>query len=134
MSANYTSDLKWLDVHPSIPDLLNGGYLPKEGTVWHEQVFSDKWHELAFYVKLNSAPGVQDGILRHWFDGKLIISMPKVPWIGTGGNMNAKWNSISFGGNDFYRFNLDKNAPLSERERWYAIDDVVISSKLPKTQ
>ena len=130
MSVNYSSDLQGLDNPPLIPDLQNnGGYLPSNGTVNHDQVFSDKWHTLGFYLKLNSAAGVNDGVLKHWFDGHLIIDMNEIPWIGNGGDMNAKWNSISFGGNDYFYFDLD--GEISERERWYAIDDIYIYDKVP---
>jgi hypothetical protein len=130
MSMNYTSDFTAANINlpdiPQIRDLENGGFLPSEGTVFHNQVFGDEWHKLGFFVKLNSAPGVQDGVLQHWFDNQLILNMTTVPWIGTGGSMDAKWNGFSIGGNDYTKFNLDPNADISLRERWYAIDNILV--------
>jgi len=80
---------------------------------------------------LNSDPGVQDGVFKHWIDGKLIIDMNSVPWIGDGGDINAKWNSVGIGGNDYYKFNLDESASIMERERWFAIDDFLVLDDFP---
>ena len=57
--------------------------------------------------------------------------MNKIPWIGEGGDINAKWNSLGIGGNDYYKFNLDDSSPLSERERWFAIDDFLVLDGVP---
>ena len=72
MSGNYSSDLTSLN--PQLPDLLNGGILPSDGTISHNQLIGNQWHTLAFYFVLNSAAGVQDGVFKHWFDGELIVS------------------------------------------------------------
>ena len=121
MSTNFTSDIaKYL---PLLPDYRTGGILPRSGIVFHNQVLSDAWHTMEFYIKLNSAPGVVDGILKHWLDGELIADMT-MPWIGIGGDISAKWNTFSIGGNDRFHFNL-KDEPKN-RERWYAIDNIEV--------
>jgi hypothetical protein len=73
---------------------------------------------------MNSAPGVQDGTLEQWVDGEKLISMNQVPWIGTGGDMNKKWNILSIGGNDHHH--TDLSGSPADREYWYAIDDVIV--------
>lgn len=127
-SANYTDTVARLN--PQIPDLINGGFIPSSGTVYHNQVLGDVWHTLEVYLKLNSAPGVQDGVMRYWLDGQPTIDMNQIPWIGNGGDMNAKWNSFSIGGNNFYKFDLVGEP--ADRERWYAIDNIELWNTLPE--
>jgi len=127
MSANYTDTIAYLK--PSIVDMLSGGNVPPSGVVYHNQVFGDSWHTMEYYLKLNSAEGVADGVFRHWIDGELIIDMDKIAWIGDGGNMNAKWNTISIGGNDRYHFNL--TGEPKDRERWYSIDNLEVHDSIP---
>jgi len=100
MKANFSNDVAQLTT--KIPDLVNGGYLPPSGNISHEQVYGEIWHTMEFYVKLNSAPGAQDGILKAWLDGEPIVDMDGIPWIGNNGDMNAKWNNVTFGGNGLY--------------------------------
>ncbi len=128
MSANFSSDIAMLS--PRLSDLVNGGVLPNAGTVWHEQVYGDIWHKLEFYVKLNSAPSVNDGIFRFTLDDEMIIDMDEIPWIGRNGSMDARWNSVAFGGNGKYNWNSSGGFDAS-RERWIAIDNIVIRNSLP---
>ena len=131
LSANYSSDIYAYNPDNMLPDLVNGGSLPKSGNVLHDQVWGNKWHKIALYVRLNSAKGVQDGVIMQWMDDKLIVELRKIPWIGNSGDINAKWNSVSFGGNAHFHFNLDENASKDSRERWYAIDDIKIYDAIP---
>lgn len=132
MSGNFTSDVSGFS--PQLEDLVNGGLLPSSGTVFHNQVYGDKWHKLAFYLKQNSSPGVQDGELKFWMDEQLLVDMNGIPWVGPNGSMDAKWNGVILGGNEAYAFNTDTNAPISARERWFAIDDLVISDQVPDVE
>jgi hypothetical protein len=127
MSANYTTDLT--GTNPSIPDIVNGGFISRTGATHHNNVWGDGWHTVELHLKLNSAPGIQDGVLQYWLDGETVVSMTQVPWIGTSGSMTAKWNSVSFGGNDNYHFDL-VGAP-ADRERWYALDNIEVHNALP---
>ncbi len=129
MSSNFTSLVSALN--PQLEDLVNGGLLPRSGTVYHSQVYGDKWHKMAFYLKQNTYPGNQDGQLKFWLDDQLLIDMNQIPWIGPNGSMDAKWNSVGFGGNSIFNFNPNENAPISEHERWFAIDDIVIADSIP---
>lgn len=116
-----------------VPFSLNSrtAVLPAEGYVEHSQVYGDEWHTIGIFLRSNSAPGAADGAFRVWMDDQPLMDTEYFPWIGAGGEQDAHWNVVAVGGNDFYRFNLDENAPISERERWYAIDDIVVLSRLP---
>lgn len=129
MSANFTTNVSSLGAQ--IPDLVNGGFLPSTGIVSHEQVYGDIWHTMAFYGKLNSAPGAQDGVLKFWLNGEPLVDMNGIPWIGTNGSMDAKWNAATFGGNGHYHWD-ESNTPFNPgKERWVAFDDIVIRNSLP---
>lgn len=129
MSANFTNNVANLTT--KIPDLVKGGYLPSKGIVSHAQVFGDIWHSMEFYVKLNSNPSVQDGVLKVWLDGQPIIDMNGIPWIGSNGNMNAKWNNVAFGGNGFYFWDTSTSDFNPSKERWVAFDDILIMNSMP---
>lgn len=129
MSANFSSNIA---IHGSrLPDLVNGGLLSTDpqAIISHNQVYGDVWHTIELHLKLNSQPGVQDGVFRQWLDGQKMVDMVRIAWIGTSGDINAKWNSIALGGNDLFHFDLT-GAP-ADRERWYAIDDVEVYNALP---
>ena len=130
MSANFIEDLSGLP--NTILDLVNGGTIPTSGKVHHNQVYGSIWHTMAFYLQLNSSPGVKDGILKVWIDGNIITDMTSIPWIGNNGDINAKWNSVSFGGNDRYHFQDSSSSSwAANKERWYAIDEITIMDDLP---
>ncbi len=113
------------------PDLVNGGNLPTSGTVWHNQLLGDEWHEMAIYLELNTGVGIADGKLRVWLDGQVISGQDNVPWIQEGGDMNAKWNFIGLGGNDFYHWDIVDNNFNTSKERWYSFDDLEVYDGLP---
>ncbi|ACH38815.1 repeat-containing protein [Citrifermentans bemidjiense Bem] len=80
------------------------------------------WHSFEFYVKLNSAGGVADGISKVWYDGALVESTTNVVWVPLGDDpAQWKWNHAWLGGNN-------ANLYLPANEQWYAIDDVVVST------
>ena len=84
------------------------------------------WHSWEFYVKINSAVGVPDGIHRFWQDGKLIAEVTDLAWADEGAQLTPRklWNFVALGGNNFNQFAMVS----SEQEQWYAIDDLVIST------
>lgn len=129
MSANFSDDVASLTT--KIPDLVNGKYLPSSGTISHEQVYGEVWHTMEFYVKLNSAPSVQDGIMKAWLDGEPIVDMNGIPWIGNNGSMKAKWNNITFGGNGFYFWDKSDTSFNPSKERWIAFDDILVLDGMP---
>lgn len=114
---------------PKLVDQVSGGYLVSQsGPISHEQVFgpSDQWTKIAFYLKINSSPGVEDGILRQWVNGVRIVNREDIPWIQENeANKLVGWNYIAIGGNDYFR-----PYPNDMRyEDWYAIDDLVVATE-----
>ncbi len=133
LNINYTTSLAGMAADgsdPQIPDKQNGGVLTGS-SVNHNQVFGPgtEWTKMAFFVKMNSAPDVKDGVFRQWIDGQQIFVSTQIPWIRSSETRdeNAKWNLVAIGGNDFFQ-----TYPNSDRrEEWYAIDDLVIRTDIP---
>ncbi|MGO1788330.1 MAG: hypothetical protein ACTHZ7_14760 [Sphingobacterium sp.] len=113
---------------PTLVDYKNGGTITK-GPVALDQVFGtqSQWVKVAFYVKMNSGPGIADGELMQWINDERILHATSIPWIREGSDM-VKWNTIGIGGNDYFQ------AYPNERqyEEWYAIDDIVVRDAIPK--
>lgn len=111
----------------SIPDLRDGGLIDS-GAVDIDQVFGDEsnWVKLAFYVKMNSEPGIYDGVFKQWINDHRIQNISSMNWVESERNM-VKWNVIALGGNDWF----NKYPSESRIEEWYAIDDVLIASTIP---
>lgn len=112
---------------PQLEDRKNGGIIT-DGPVHIDQVFGneEQWVKVAFYVKMNSAPGVADGELMQWIDDKRILHAKSIPWIREGFDM-VQWNTVGFGGNDFFQFYPND----AKHEEWYAIDDIVVRTDIP---
>lgn len=132
------------DTLQQIPDKQNGGLIPIggiNGIATHEMVWGPlgegQWTKIAFFVKMNSAPGVADGVFEQWRDDLLILKSNEVQWVWPNiDNKMVKWNAIAIGGNDYiaghgYPSTLYPNS--AEHEEWYAIDDFVISTEIPST-
>lgn len=111
-----------------LPDKKNGGLITS-GAVEPEQVFGDEsnWTKVAFYVKMNSAPGKFDGALKQWVDDIQIQNRQTVNWVESDRNM-VKWTAVAISGNDYF-----SSYPNDQRyEEWYSIDDITITNKIPK--
>lgn len=116
-----------------LPDLVNGGVISKRDNLpaTHEQVYGKfpNWTKVAFYVKVNSAPGKKDGIIKQWINNKIVVSNSTIPWVKTNDrNLMVNWNVIAFGGNDFFRAYSNK----TKHEEWYAIDEIFVHDKIPQ--
>lgn len=110
-----------------LEDKKNGGKVTR-GPVAIDQVFGDEttWTKVGFYVKMNSAPGVYDGVIMQWIDDKRIFVNETVAWVQLGFPM-VKWNSVLIGGNDFF-----SARPNEEHyQEWWAIDDLVVRDDIP---
>jgi len=129
-SSNFSEDL--VRFNTILPDLVNGGNLPTSGIVSHNQVYGDVWHDIAFYLELNSEPGLDDGKFRLWFDGQLISGADNMPWIMNGGSMEAKWNFIGIGGNDYFHWDIVDGEFTASKERWYSLDNLEIYNGMPE--
>ncbi len=119
---------------PQIPNKAKGGFIPKDIGYYpsHEEIYGPPgtWTKYGFYVKMNSAPGVKDGVFREWVDDQLVLETNKVIWVDNNPNQKmVKWNVVAIGGNDFWRKAYTNE---DRREEWYAIDDVLISTKPPE--
>lgn len=131
-SMNFTTDTVGMGLNgetPLIKDLVNGGYISDNmnQTVTHEQVYGEAgtWTKVAFYVSMNSAPDIQDGILQQWINDERILNVGTIPWVKSSeGDKMVKWNFVSFGGNDYFHTYDDS----IRREEWYSIDDIVIAT------
>lgn len=110
-----------------LPDKKNGGLI-EFGAVEPEQVFGDEssWTKMAFYVKMNSAPGKYDGEFRQWVDDLQISYRDTVNWVESDRDM-VKWTAVAISGNDHF-----KSYPnIMRYEEWYAIDDIKIATSIP---
>jgi len=90
-------------------------------------MFADtSWHRLDVHIKLNSAPGVNDGILAFWWDADPNTAPPtytrtNIQWMSANSDTQRGWNTFGIGGNNNNSFSGATNG-----EQWYAIDDVVL--------
>ncbi len=81
-----------------------------------------QWHYHEIHLKMNSAPGVSDGLLAYYINGVAQMKFNDVPWIQSNGRM-VGWNMVSPGGNqDFHT-----STPGGETYH-YDIDDLVFST------
>jgi hypothetical protein len=114
-----------------IPDQKNGGFIDPDisGVASMERVFGPPgtWNKMAFYAKLNSAPGVFDGVLSQYLNGQRILHTEQVAWIPDGEEMRS-WNVVGIGGNDA-TFGYPNEL---RREDWYAIDELKIMNQVPE--
>lgn len=136
LNMNFTRDVVGMDVdgsNPEIVDRVNGGYISNDPyeNISHNQIFGPggSWTKMAFFVKMNSSPGANDGVFKQWLNGEQILNVTTIPWIRPSSteNQNAKWNLVAIGGNDFFQ-TYDNSV---RREEWYSIDDVVIRTDIP---
>lgn len=135
ISMNWTSDMAGAltgGLSPQIPDKLNGGYLPSTGNVTHEQVFgpAGTFTKLGFYVKMNSAPGVQDGQFKQFLDDQLVVDSNRILWIPSGVAQMPGWNAFALGGND--SFSGNEWSDNDQREEFYEIRSVTVYPQLPE--
>jgi chitinase len=90
-----------------------------------------QWHRWDFHVKLNSAPGVADGVFEIFIDGGDTHGNAGTPFYrktdlawsdqGSANSPRKGWNMNILGGNAY-------NFYSAYAEQWYAFDDVVVST------
>jgi len=119
------------DTGDPIPDQLNGGLITPDlyDAAMMDQVFGPggTWNKMAFHIKMNSAPGVNDGVLSQFLNDQRILHQTDVAWCSADREM-VPMNVLGISGNDF--FNEYPNE--DRREEWYAIDDLVVRGSLPE--
>jgi hypothetical protein len=117
---------------PLVVNQVDGGYLKdiqRYTQITHEQLFGrgQHWTKIGFYVKMNSAPNVADGVFMQWVNDERIRFVDTIPWVKTNTKKMVGWNYFALGGNDFFGpFQADQFF-----EDWYAIDDVVVRNDIP---
>jgi hypothetical protein len=94
-----------------------------------DQVYGDEtqWVKVALYVKMSSAPGVNDGEFMQFIDDRRILHFRNIGWIPSHAPMR-QWNIISLGGNDSF---VGRDLAL-RHEEWLAFDNVVVRDSLPQ--
>jgi hypothetical protein len=107
----------------------DGGLIEGTAAVDIDQMFGNEtqWTKVAFFVKMNSAPGAFDGTLIQWIDDRKSMEINTVAWVAASKNM-VKWTTFGLGGND----NFLKYPNELRHEEWYAIDDVVAMGSIPQ--
>tara|TARA_R110001583_G_scaffold58197_3_gene173711 strand:+ start:1 stop:1227 length:1227 start_codon:yes stop_codon:yes gene_type:complete len=108
-------------------DKRDGGFIDG-GAVDVDQVFGDEtaWTKVAFFVKMNSAPGAFDGTMIQWIDDRKSMEINTVQWVSPSRDM-VKWTTFGLGGNDSF----NKYPDELRYEEWYAMDDIKVSNKIP---
>ena len=64
-----------------------------------ESMGDGNWHQIEIRVKMNSAPGAEDGEYQLWYDGVGQYSRNDVRWRYSDADADWKWNFVSIGGN-----------------------------------
>ncbi len=88
------------------------------------------WHCYEFYVKINSTPGVADGVWREYIDGVQIAESTTVEWKMAGSNTTHKWNWLMFMDN----VTVASAALTDHVEMQMYMDDVVVSTEYIGTE
>lgn len=142
MSLNWDTNLRDLnrDGIEDNPNLqlysqADGTLIPgngHEGMISHADLWGNnqnsQWRRFDFFVKMNSAPGIADGVIEQYVDGQLVFANYTTPWQSASTEEMVGWNAVKIGGNDFISKKLDDALRF---EDWYAIDDLVVRTKAP---
>lgn len=82
------------------------GMVPMVGVrgrrLWGSEIFTDApgprfkgdWHFIEVELRLNSAPGVADGVVRYWMDGERLIDAADVVFQGEAGEEGMRFNQL----------------------------------------
>jgi hypothetical protein len=125
------------------PQLLDkkaadGSYLTLDGSSRYEeleQVLGKhsntgdqyQWTKCAFYLKINSASGVQDGEHIAWIDDQRVFYATEIDWNMPGAPTVPGWNVVALGGNSYF----DQYPEADKHHEWVAFDDFKIYSGIP---
>lgn len=83
-----------------------------------------QWHHYEYHVKMNSAPGVADGVQEAWLDGRKKFSKTDMPFVLTGGSVSRGFNYVELFDNAYVLSHLYTDNVVYP----IYIDDVVIST------
>ncbi|WP_328186926.1 hypothetical protein [Marinobacter sp. OP 3.4] len=108
-------------------DRTTGQVIQPGVTVTHDMVYGAGWNKVELYAKMNSAPGMQDGVGLQWVNDQLCFANNTIAWMGNGSPGGLGWNCVDIGGNAIWR-----DYPNDQRvEEWYAISRVEVHDSLP---
>lgn len=110
-----------------VSTLTAPNYITESSVVYHDAKWPNdgEWHCYEFHVKMNSAPGVADGVWGVYIDGVLVAERTDVPWKEAGANTTHNWNWLMFLDNI-----TNGSATLdSHTEMTLYMDDVVVSTE-----
>ena len=87
-------------------------------------------------MKMNSAPGVGDGVLMCWVDDQRIVHATDAMWYDLTAPPELMYvTSVAFGGNQYWTDpdpNKGANIPDSAKyQEWIAFDDIKIYDSIP---
>jgi hypothetical protein len=102
-------------------------YSEESSTVYNDVIWPNdgNWHSYEFHVKMNSAPGVNDGVWGFYIDGVLLAERTDVPWKEAGSNTTHNWNWLMFLDNI-----TNGSSPMdTHTEMPLYMDDVVVSTE-----
>ncbi|MEJ2621065.1 MAG: hypothetical protein P8163_12590 [Candidatus Thiodiazotropha sp.] len=104
--------------------------------VEYDQIFGASGHrtKMAYYVKMNSTPGVADGTLKQWVNDELILSNKNTPWTGPepwvteAGSSMPEWDVVGFWGNSFFPpTEVDADTPYALTDQHFYPDPICIT-------
>lgn len=133
VDCNFDGNIRYLNgpSGPSNPVTMidkTTGQVLQPGTITHDQVYGDTENTVEFYVKMNSAPGVKDGVLKQWVNGQLCFSNESIAWMAEGSPGGRKWNVAGWGGNAHFMEYPNEDGV----EEWVSFDDIEIYDELPE--
>jgi len=115
----YTTSPQYYPLAP--PILASPAAHQARGVLWPTD---GGWHCYELHAKMNSAPGVADGVSEFWLDGVNVFSKTNIPWVKTGGSMARSWNVVEVLDNaDLTSYKLADQVSLP-----LYLDDVVMST------
>ncbi|MEK7634838.1 MAG: hypothetical protein AAB446_00155 [Patescibacteria group bacterium] len=100
-------------------------------------IMDGAWHQVTLRIKTNTWNGSSwnaDGVYQFWLDDVLQVSRSNVMWFGTTAGGTAEnppvrgFRLISFGGNTNNYFATSGTNAGGNREQWYSLDDIIVST------
>ncbi len=120
-SERYSPDYSANDLTLDFFSLNSGLYPSGSDLLWPTD---SKWHCYEFRARLNSAPGVADGISENWLDGVLVWRKTNIAWVKTGGSIAQGWNNVCILDN----VTIPAYPQASQVSYPLYLDDIVIST------
>jgi hypothetical protein len=96
-------------------------------------IYDGNWHSIELRIRRNSSIGAIDGIIELWLDGvkKNYVDGYRgndIPYNDSGSTELRGWRYVMIGGNTSNQFD-SSCSNMADCEQWYAMDDVVVSTR-----